>query len=96
MIRVYPVLQLPTLFHNLAVLFDPIDIASKLIIICAVKDNLLPLKIVIRLSGKFMQLVSKRISETFGFCHSIEGEFLLRYANFGPIGLFPSYEKKTF
>ena len=33
----------------------------------------------IRLSGKFVQLISKRISETFGFCHSIEGELLLRY-----------------
>ena len=33
----------------------------------------------IRLSGKFVQLVSKRISETFGFCHSIEGAFLLRH-----------------
>ena len=42
-----------------------------------------------------MQLVSKRISETFGFCHSIEGGFLLRYTNFGPIDLFPSYEKKN-
>ena len=44
----------------------------------------------IRLSGKFVQLVSKRIAETFGFCHSIEGGFLLRYTNFGPIGSFPS------
>ena len=42
-----------------------------------------------------MQLVSKRISETFGFCHSIEDEFLLRYTNFGPSGSFPSYEKKN-
>ena len=49
----------------------------------------------IRLSGKFVQLVSKRVSETFGFCHSIEGGFLLRYTNFGPIVSFPSYEKKT-
>ena len=49
----------------------------------------------IRLSGKFVQLVSKRISETFGFCHSIEGTFLLRYTNFGPIASFPSYEKKN-
>ena len=48
----------------------------------------------IRLSGKFVQLVSKRISETFCFCHSIEGVFLLRYTNFGPISSFPSYEKK--
>ena len=44
----------------------------------------------VRLSGKFVQLVSKRISETFGFCHSIEGRFLLRYTNFGLIGSFPS------
>ena len=44
----------------------------------------------IRLSGKFMQLVSKRICETFGFYHSIEGTFLLRHTNFGPIGSFPS------
>ena len=43
-----------------------------------------------------MQLISKRISETFGFCHSIEGKFLLRYTNFGPIASFPSYEKKRF
>ena len=42
----------------------------------------------IRLSGKFVQLVSKRISETFGFCHSTEGGFLLRYTNFGLIGSF--------
>ena len=48
----------------------------------------------IRLSGKFVQLVSKRISETVGFCHSIEGEFLLRYTNFDPIASFLSYEKK--
>ena len=33
----------------------------------------------IRLSGKFVQLISKRISETFGFCHCIEGGFLLRH-----------------
>ena len=39
----------------------------------------------IRLSGKFVQLISKRISEIFGFCHCIEGGFLLRYPNFGPI-----------
>ena len=44
----------------------------------------------IRLSRKFVQLVSKHISETFGFCHSIEGEFLLRHTNFGPIGSFLS------
>ena len=50
--------------------------------------------IYIRLSGKFVQLVSKRISETLGFCHSIEGAFLLRYTSFGPIGSFPVYEKK--
>ena len=49
----------------------------------------------IRLSGKFVQLVSKRISETFGFCHSIEGGFLLKYTNFGPIGSFPSYKKEN-
>ena len=42
-----------------------------------------------------MQLVSKRISETFGFCHSIEGIFLLRYINLGPIASFPSYEKEN-
>ena len=42
-----------------------------------------------------MELVSKRICETFGFCHSIEGGSLLRYTNFGPIGSFPSYEKKN-
>ena len=42
-----------------------------------------------------MQLVSKRISETFGFCHCIEDEFLLRYTNFGPIGSFPSNERKS-
>ena len=48
----------------------------------------------IRLSGKFVQLVSKCISETFGFCHSIVGAFLLRYTNFGLIGSFLSYEKK--
>ena len=28
-----------------------------------------------KLSEKFVQLVSKRISETFGLCHSIEGAF---------------------
>ena len=49
----------------------------------------------IRLSGKFVQLVSKRISDIFGFCHSIEGAFLLRYTNFGPIASFSSYEKKN-
>ena len=49
----------------------------------------------IRLYEKFVHLISKRISETFGFCHSIEGAFLLRYTNFGPIGSFPSYEKKS-
>ena len=49
----------------------------------------------IRLSRKFVQLVSKRMSETFGFCHSIGGRFLLRYTNFGPIGSFSSYEKKN-
>ena len=42
-----------------------------------------------------MQLVSIRISETFDFCHSIEGGFFLRYTNFGPIGSFSSYEKKN-
>ena len=42
-----------------------------------------------------MQLVSKCISETFGFCHSIEDAFLLRYTNFDPIRSFPSYEKKN-
>ena len=42
-----------------------------------------------------MQLISKRISEIFGFCHPVEGAFLSRYTNFGPIGLFPSYEKKN-
>ena len=41
-----------------------------------------------------MQLVSKRISETFGSCHSIEDGFLLRYTNFGSISSFPLYEKK--
>ena len=40
--------------------------------------------------GKFVQLISKCISETFGFCHSIENGFLLRYTNFGPIGSFLS------
>ena len=49
----------------------------------------------IRLSRTFVQLVSKRISKTFGFCDSIESGFLLRYTNFGPIGSFPSYEKKN-
>ena len=49
----------------------------------------------IRLFGTFVQLVSKRISETFGFCHCIEGGFLLRYTNFGPIGSFPSYEENN-
>ena len=47
----------------------------------------------IRLSGKFVELVSKRICET-GFCHYTEGAFLLRYTNFGPIRSFPSCEKK--
>ena len=42
-----------------------------------------------------MQLVSKCISEEFGFSHSIQGGFLLRYTNFGPIDSFPSYEKKN-
>ena len=42
-----------------------------------------------------MQLVSKRTSELFRFSHSIEGAFLLRYNNFGPIASFPSYEKKN-
>ena len=50
----------------------------------------------IRLPGKFVQLVSKCISGTFGFCHFIERGFLLRYTSFGPIGSFPSYEKQTF
>ena len=40
---------------------------------------------------KFVQLVSKPISETFDFCHCTEGEFLLIHTNFGPIGSFPSY-----
>ena len=44
----------------------------------------------IRLSRQFVQLISKRISETFGFCHSIEGGFLLRHTTFVPIGSFPS------
>ena len=44
----------------------------------------------IRLSGKFVKLISKRISETFGFCHSVENGFLLRYTNFGPIRSFSS------
>ena len=43
-----------------------------------------------RSSRKFVQLVSKCISETFGFCHSIEGGFLLRHTNFGPISSFTS------
>ena len=43
-----------------------------------------------RFSGKFMQLISKCISGTFGFSHSIEGGLLLRYTNFGPIGSFLS------
>ena len=34
--------------------------------------------------------------EMFGFCHSIEGEILLRYTNFSPVGSFPSYKKTTF
>ena len=42
-----------------------------------------------------MQLVSKSISETSGFCRSIEGAFLLRYTGFGPIASLPSYEKKN-
>ena len=50
----------------------------------------------IRLSGKFVQLISKCISETSDSCHSIEGGFLLRYTNFGPIASFPSYEKIMF
>ena len=50
----------------------------------------------IRLSGKFVQLVSKRIFETLDFCHSIEGGLLLRYNNSGPIDSFISYEKNTF
>ena len=40
--------------------------------------------------GKLVQLISKCISGTFGFCHSIESGFLLRYTNFGLIGSFPS------
>ena len=48
-----------------------------------------------RLSGKFVQLISKCISGTFGFCHSIEDEFLLRYTNLGPIGLFISFIRKN-
>ena len=43
-----------------------------------------------KLSGKFVQLISKCISGTFGFRYPIEGGFLLRYTNFGPIGSFPS------
>ena len=51
----------------------------------------------IRLSGKLVQLVSKRISETFDFCHSIEGAFLLRYTKFWSDGFISFvHEKKTF
>ena len=51
--------------------------------------------LLIRLSRNFVQLVSKRISETFGFCHSMQGGFLLRYTNFGPTGSFLLYEEKN-
>jgi hypothetical protein len=40
--------------------------------------------------GKFVQLTSNHMLETFGLRHSIEGAFLLRYTNFGPIDSFPS------
>ena len=44
--------------------------------------------------GKFVQLTSSHILETFGLRHSIDGAFLLRYTNFRPIDFFPSYDEK--